>query len=103
MKILAVVVAYHPEPDLLRRNLDSFADGVDHILLWRNSPVECDHPKVELAGDGTNQGIGTALNAAWTYAVQNGFDWLLTMDQDSCWEDFEAFQAAVLQRSEPAL
>ena len=103
MKILAVVVAYHPDPELLRRNLDSFADGVDHVLLWRNSPLECDHPKVELAGDCTNQGVGAALNAALAHAVRNGFDWLLTMDQDSCWEDFEAFRAAVLQRSEPAL
>ena len=103
MKILAVVVAYHPDLEVLRRNVESFADGVDHILLWRNSPVEWAHPKVEMTGDGTNQGIGAALNAARDYAVRNGYGWLLTMDQDSCWEDFASFRDAVLQRSEEAL
>lgn len=103
MKILAVVVAYHPDLEVLRRNVDSFADGVDHILLWRNSPVEWAHPKVEMAGDGMNQGIGAALNAAWDYASRNGYDWLLTMDQDSCWEDFTAYRDEVLHRSEEAL
>ena len=95
MRILAVIVAYRPQMEVLERNLHSFSDHVDKVLLWQNSPFSFAHPKVELAGDGTNRGIGTALNFALDYALENGYDWLLTMDQDSCWEDFPSFVLAV--------
>lgn len=91
MKILAVIVAFRPEVEALERNLRSFADYVDKVLLWQNSLVVFTHPKVETVGDGTNRGIAPALNYAWKYAREKGYDYLLTMDQDSCWEDFPAF------------
>ncbi len=34
-------------------------------------------------GEGKNVGIGKALNAALKYGLENDFDYLLTMDQDS--------------------
>ena len=62
MKILAVIVAFRPEVEALERNLRSFADYVDKVLLWQNSLVVFTHPKVETVGDGTNRGIAPALN-----------------------------------------
>jgi len=39
--------------------------------------------KVRYLTAGTNSGIGTALNTAGRMAVQEGYEYLLTMDQDS--------------------
>lgn len=37
MNILAIIVAYNPDRDLLERNIASFAPYVSKILIWRNS------------------------------------------------------------------
>ena len=95
MRILAVIVAYRPNMEMLERNLQSFSAHVEKVLLWQNSPLEFSHPGVELAGDGTNRGIGEALNFALGYAQEKKYDWLLTMDQDSRWEGFDAYLQAV--------
>ena len=94
LKILAVVVTYRPEKDLLIKNVAAFIDHVDKVLIWENTPNEekekyrfIDNKKVEYQGDGINS-ISHALNYAWRYAEDNGYDYLLTMDQDSVWEDF---------------
>ncbi len=89
--VLAVVTVFLPDLKELSASIASYVDSVDRILLWRNSPVTFDHPKVELCGDGTNQGISAALNYAWHYAQEHGYDWILTMDQDTRWIDFKSF------------
>ena len=74
MSILAVIVAYRPDVEKLRTNLEAFAPWVDRVLLWKNSPFDFAHEKVVEAGDGTNRGISVALNAAAEYAAREGFD-----------------------------
>lgn len=96
-----MVVLYNPDPELLARNIASFSDCVDHILLWRNSPFDAYFPKTEPAGDETNQGISVALNFAAAYAVSHGYDYLLTMDQDSVWKDFPSFLSLALSEDAP--
>lgn len=93
-KILAIVVTYFPEKDLLEKNISAFIDYVDKVLIWENTPEKqrlqyryTNHPKVEYCGDGINS-ISHALNYAWKYAESNGYDYLLTMDQDSVFENF---------------
>lgn len=90
-RILAVVVTYYPEKDLLLQNILSFIDNVDKVLIWENTSLDkaeqyrfIHHNKVEYKGDGINS-ISHALNFAWKYAKDNSFDYLLTMDQDSQW------------------
>lgn len=94
MKILSVVVTYFPNRKLLINNINAFIDSVDKVLIWENTPenekihyrfVECE--KIEYCGDGINS-ISHALNFAWIYAKKNGYNYILTMDQDSLWEDF---------------
>ena len=101
MSILAIVVAYNPNYFELRDNIGSFVNDVSHVLIWQNSPVEFSHPKVELCGDGTNKGISVALNYAWRYAKENGYDWILIMDQDSKWVDFQAHLTQALSDDAP--
>lgn len=97
MKILAVVVTYYPEKDLLNSNISAFVKDVDKVLIWENTPESekrnyryIQHEKVEYCGDGVNS-ISRALNYAWRYAKENGYNYLLTMDQDSFWENFSSF------------
>lgn len=96
-RILAVVVTYCPEPDLLKKCIGSFIDDVDKVLIWENTPEAqkanyrfIEDERVEYCGDGVNS-ISRALNYAWRYAADYGYDYLLTMDQDSQWEDFNKF------------
>ena len=93
-RILAIVVTYYPEKELLERNVRAFIDHVDKVLIWENTPSPdkldyrfIEHEKVEYYGDGINS-ISRALNYAWEYANDYGFDYLLTMDQDSYFENF---------------
>ncbi len=95
--ILAVVVTYFPEEELLKKNIGAFIDNVDKVLIWENTPHErrmdyrfIRHEKVEYHGDDINS-ISHALNYAWQYAQENGYDHLLTMDQDSCFENFHDY------------
>lgn len=98
-KILAIVVTYYPEKELLVRNVQAFIEHVDKVLIWENtpSPDKLDyrfiiHEKVEYFGDGINS-ISRALNFAWEYANEKGYDYLLTMDQDSYFENFDFYVA----------
>ena len=96
-RILAIVVTYYPERDLLVRNVEAFIDHVDKVLIWENTPSKdkqpyryITHEKVDYYGDGVNS-ISRALNFAWEYANENGYDYLLTMDQDSYFENFDFY------------
>lgn len=98
-KILAIVVTYYPEKELLVRNVQAFIEHVDKVLIWENtpSPDKLDyrfiiHEKVEYFGDGINS-ISRALNFAWEYANEKEYDYLLTMDQDSYFENFDFYVA----------
>ena len=108
MKILAIVTAYNPEPDLLVRSIASYIDGVDTLLIWRNSPVDekgiaskFADGKIVFCGDCTNAGIPKALNFARRFALENTYSHLLTIDQDSVWEDFKAFLGSATADSAP--
>ena len=96
-RILAIVVTYYPERELLEKNISAFIEDVDHVLIWENTPAEekisyrfIEHEKVEYCGDGMNS-ISHALNFAWQKARSSGYDYVLTMDQDSVWEGFHSY------------
>lgn len=97
MNILAIVVTYYPKKELLEKNISAFIEDVNKVLIWENTPDDVklqyrffDNPKVEYCGDGVNS-ISHALNYAWGYAEKNGYDYLLTMDQDSVFENFAEY------------
>ena len=105
MRIAACIVLFHPDPKDLERDIRAIAPYLDTLILWRNSGEEISLPQdipcpVVYMGDGTNQYIAHALNESLAYCAEFGFDCLLTMDQDSEFEDFGAFleQAESLRR-----
>lgn len=98
MKVLSIVVTYYPDISLLKENIGILLRYVDHILVWENMPKidavnyrVVDSPKIEFVGSGDNVGISRALNFAWKYAKEYGYDGILTMDQDSIWDNLGQF------------
>lgn len=103
MKILAIVITYFPDSEMLRRNVDAFRQSVSKVLVWENTPQPeasayrfVEGPDIEYCGGLGNVGIPTALNYAWRYAREHGFDYVLTMDQDSRWTGFDQFLEATV-------
>lgn len=90
MRIFGVVVLYHPPPDL-ERNIRSYLDAIDQLLVIDNtSPsvindVQSKLPlgRVQWRANNENEGIAKPWNDAARWAMEQGADWLLVMDQDS--------------------
>ncbi len=86
MKVLAGIVAFKPDFARLRENLDAIRSQVDAVGIWDNGGLSGFSPEQDviiLSDKGENVGIAAALNGLCAYAEQNGFDWVLTLDQDS--------------------
>lgn len=88
MKIAGVVVLYNPDKNV-RRNIDSYIDGLDMLYVVDNSPEPNDNAKyykgkkIKYISNHGNKGIAYALNVGAKEAIKAKNEWLLTMDQDS--------------------
>ena len=87
MKVLAGIVTYHPEKDRLIENIKAISPQVDLVVIWDNGGLEeldCEeHPIILPNEEQQNLGIATALNRLCEYGTRHGFDWIITLDQDS--------------------
>lgn len=89
-RIAAVVTLFFPNKDVVD-NIRSYLHDVEKLYLFDNSPPASkqrlkgleNEPKTVYVTYGSNVGLGVALNAAATMALKDGFEYLLTMDQDS--------------------
>lgn len=89
-KLAAVVVLYRPDATVLD-NIASYVDQVQSVYAVDNSerpdPAFAEklsvHPSVRYIANGANLGIATALNTGARAALDAGYAWILTMDQDS--------------------
>jgi GT2 family glycosyltransferase len=95
VRLFAVVVLYHTTPvnskafqslqDALRRLPPGHLDL--NILLYDNTPGGQDAgvlpADVQYKADFENSGLAKAYNYALKIAQEEGFDWLLTLDQDT--------------------
>ena len=104
---LSIIVVYNPKVDLLVKDICSFIKNVDLLKIWQNSVLSDDVREyisslgnIIFAGNGINQGIPTALNYALSYAIKNGYDYLLTMDQDSVLENFDNYKNTVIKKNQ---
>ena len=89
MKIAAVVILYNPGPET-PGHLQTYLPGVPAVYVVDNTPepgpvsrrIAALNTTVYLS-DGENHGLAKALNLAANRAIADGYEWLLTMDQDS--------------------
>lgn len=93
MKIAGIVILYHPEATVIQY-VQTYLTIVDVLYISDNSPEINPQlanalqqiPKVQYLHDGNNMGIAYRLNQAANLAIEAGYEWLLTMDQDSYFE-----------------
>lgn len=90
MKYSGVVILYNPEMDIIN-NIQTYINDIDILYAVDNSDyineavvkkLKC-IKKVEYINNNGNQGIAHAMNVAIKKAMKMGYDWILTMDQDS--------------------
>lgn len=94
MKIAGTVILYHPAENVIE-NISSYLNSVDILYIVDNT----ENPSKRIADtikalssaiylhDGENKGIAARLNQISNLAISGGFEWLLTMDQDSSFEN----------------
>ena len=94
MKVCAGIVLYNPDIKRLRQCIEAIIDQVELLIIANNASGNIDDIIKELSDDrifliknGSNLGIAAALNQLTNHAVSNGYDWILTLDQDSICEE----------------
>ena len=93
MKIGAVVVLYNFNENHLKK-IETYDKFVDEVVLVDNSDnrefyekSKTQINKYTYINMNENVGIAKALNEGITYLYNKGYDWVLTMDQDSAFQN----------------
>ncbi len=89
-KIAGVIILYYPDQTLVS-NIASYLDYLDILYIVDNSEIPnelavaalLEDKKVKYFCNQENKGIAYALNQGAKQAIKDGYDYLLTMDQDS--------------------
>lgn len=99
MKLAAIIVTYRPDLHEVEQNVATFAENVDMLMVWDNSETPADfhhleqlYPNIILHQEGRNIGLAEAYNKAISTARDNGCSHLMTMDQDSTFENFKEYR-----------
>lgn len=87
----AGIVSFQPDLMRLKQNLDAVTQQVTHVYIVDNHSEDlCGinrlltaYINVTIIENGHNYGIAKALNQMSEQAICDGFDWILTLDQDS--------------------
>lgn len=90
IRIAGLVVLYNPQNDVWG-NINSYLSDIEVLFVVDNSenynlPLIENlkrNDKIIYTNNFGNKGIAKALNIGAKQAIEAGFDWLLTMDQDS--------------------
>lgn len=90
-KVIAGIVSYNPDEKKLNENIEVLSLQCEKIFIVDNASDNLDFleslaankPYVELICNKENRGIAAALNQLIKAAEEEGYDWILTLDQDS--------------------
>lgn len=84
--LAGVVVFYNPSLDNIS-NIDNYINMLDKLYIIDNTEkdikIKFKSNKIVYKKNKCNMGIAYALNLGAKLAIADGFDWLLTLDQDS--------------------
>lgn len=100
MKIAAILVAYYPNVAEVIGNIKAYADLVDLSILWDNTPGAPNNwhelnvalPNTIVIANGENIGLASAYNKGVDIALEYDCSHLMTMDQDSHFENFKVLK-----------
>lgn len=88
--IIASIVLYQPDMQRLEENIEAIKGQVKKIVLVINGPGS--EEAIEkysgldefcIIHNDKNKGIAYALNQAMQFGYDNGYEWVITLDQDS--------------------
>lgn len=93
--VAAGIVTYNPQPEIFEKCLYSIKKQVDKVYIYDNGSDNSEILNKYLNQDGNvkvwfnskNVGIAKALNELCTLAKDDGYKWIVTMDQDSICEN----------------
>jgi rhamnosyltransferase len=103
LNIIGVVILYHPDTSTLFDHINSYLPALNKLLILDNSEAPSpfldqlihsqNSTKISYIFFNENGGISKRLNYAAEYAIENEFDYLLMMDQDSGFnnDDFQLY------------
>ena len=87
MKIAAGIVVYNPQIDRLEDCINQLRGQVECIILYDNSTedngISSAFDNVIYMTSHKNIGIASALNKIFLKGKELGYDWIITMDQDT--------------------
>lgn len=85
-KIAVGIVLFNPDLKRFKRCIDKILHQVEKVYIFDNSSVELNidfDSNIVYKSLKYNHGISYALNEIMRMAKEDGFDWVVTMDQDS--------------------
>ena len=88
MKVCCGVVLYNPTKDDINRIVE-YSQSFEKVLLYDNSPVSIknsellNNTKIVYTNNLVNDGICIAINQLIEYCINNNYDFLCILDQDS--------------------
>ncbi len=110
MKIIGVVTTYFPDFKKLQANISTYLEQLDYLFIWENTPKEKSRvaaffkgqEKIIIRTTGGNEGIAKDLNTITQWAIEHGYEYVLTMDQDSAFQpgDFPKYLDIVSQNDQ---
>lgn len=91
MNLAGAVTLYHCDIKRFKENISTYLDEVDVLYVLDNnekvnpeiSMALSEYQNIKYIGFGDNIGISAALNCALKKSRKDGYEFLLTMDQDS--------------------
>lgn len=105
MRIAPVVIWFDPEKmgeNIASENIKTYSERFLHVIIVDNSAnnhmMLCSEiTNAVYIPNYENKGVAAALNTGCQKALEMGFDWVLTMDQDSRWNDAENLSRYLMQ------
>ncbi len=92
LKICAGIVTYNPDINRLYDNILAISNQVEGIYVYDNGSKNYEEIQklisqiqynINIYGEKENKGIACGLNRLVKLAADEGFEWILTLDQDS--------------------
>lgn len=96
-KIYAGIVAFNPDIERLKENIEAICSQVPRVLIFDNGSNNVidllklidEFNNVSLLKSKSNIGIAAALNKLMQWGLNHDYEWMLSLDQDSvCDEDY---------------
>ena len=90
LRICVGIVTYNPNLELLKKNVDSIINQVENVYIvdngsknFRSIKKNLISQKIFFIENDSNLGIAVALNQLCKKTLENNYDYILTLDQDS--------------------